>query len=138
MTPFKQSSAKRCSGVISTLTRLIDTGSLWCALNAWAENIFGKLDLRRKTMCYSINKAGHGRLRMGNSFMQSLSLKHFLAVKILSVFCRPFSHANLNDPGSRATATTKMELFNQVTLCVGILETKTIVLIAKARALYGV
>ena len=74
---------------------------------------------------------------MGNSFMQSLALKYFLAVKILSVFCRPFSHANLNDPGSRATTTTtRMELFDQVTLCVGILETKTIV--AEARALYGV
>ena len=73
---------------------------------------------------------------MGNSFMQSLTLKHFLAVNILSVFCRPFSHANLNDPGSRATTTTRMELFDQVTLCVGILETKTIV--AEARALYGV
>ena len=75
---------------------------------------------------------------MGNSFMQSLSLKHFLAVKILRVFCRPFSHANLNDPGSKATATTKMELFHQVTLCVGISEMKTIVLVTKARASYGV
>ena len=75
---------------------------------------------------------------MGNSFMQSLALKHFLAVKILSVFCRLFSHANLNDPGSRATATTKMELFDQVTLCLGILETKTIILVAETRALYGV
>ena len=75
---------------------------------------------------------------MGNSFMQSLALKYFLAVKILSVFCRPFSHANLNDPGSRATAATKMELFDQVTLCVGILKTNTIVLVAEARALYGV
>ena len=55
---------------------------------------------------------------MGNNFMQSLALKHFLVVKILSVFCIPFSHADLNDPGSRATATTKMELFDQVTLCV--------------------
>ena len=75
---------------------------------------------------------------MGNSFMESLALKYFLAVKILSVFCRPFSHANLNDPGSRATATTKMELFDQVALCVGILETKTIVLVAEASSLYGV
>ena len=70
--------------------------------------------------------------------MESLALKYFLAVMILSVFCRPFSHANLNDPGSRATATSKMELFDQVTLCVGILETKTIVLVTEARALYGV
>ena len=70
--------------------------------------------------------------------MESLALKYFLAVRILSVFCRPFSHANLNDPGSRATATSKMELFDQVTLCVGILETKTIVLVTEARALYGV
>ena len=70
--------------------------------------------------------------------MESLTLKYFLAVRILSVFCRPFSHANLNDPGSRAIATTKMELFDQVTLCVGILETKTIVLVTEARALYGV
>ena len=75
---------------------------------------------------------------MGNSFMPSLALKYILAVKILSVFCRPFSHVNLNDPGSRTTATTQMELFDQVTLCGGILETKTIVLVAEARALYGV
>ena len=67
--------------------------------------------------------------------MESLALKYFLAVRILSVFCRPFSHANLNDPGSRATATSKMELFDQVTLCVGISETKTIILVAEARAL---
>ena len=75
---------------------------------------------------------------MENSFMQSLALKYFLAVKILSVFCRSFSHANLNDPVSRATTTTRIELFDQVTLCVGILETKTIALVAEARALYGV
>ena len=75
---------------------------------------------------------------MGNNFMQSLALKHFLAVKILSVFCIPFSHADLNDPGSRATATTKMEFFDQVTWCVCISEKKTIVLVAAARALYGV
>ena len=55
--------------------------------------------------------------------MQSLVLKQFLAVKILSVSCRPSSHANLNDPGSRAAAATNMELFDQVTLCGGILET---------------
>ena len=31
-----------------------------------------------------INKAGYGRLKMGNSFMQSLTFKHYLAVNILS------------------------------------------------------
>ena len=42
------------------------------------------------------------------------------------------------DRGSRATATTKMELCDQFTLYVGFFETKTIVLVAEARALYGV
>ena len=75
---------------------------------------------------------------MGKSFMQSLVLKQFLAVKILNVSCRPSSHANLNDPGSRAAAATNMELFDQVTLCGCILETTTIGLVAEARVLYGV
>ena len=75
MTPSKQSSEKRCSGVVSTLTRRIGTCSLWCALNARTKNIIEKLDLRQKSMCTSINKAGYGHLRMGNSNMQSLILR---------------------------------------------------------------
>ena len=54
------------------------------------------------------------------------------------VFCGPSAHANFKDRGSRATATTKMELCDQFTLYVGFFETKTIVLVAEARALYGV
>ena len=37
-----------------------------------------------------------------------------------------------------ATATTKIELFDQAFLYVVILETKTIILVAEIRALYGV
>ena len=36
-----------------------------------------------------------------------------------------------------ATVPTKMEFFDQVTLCLGILEMKTNGLVAEARALYG-
>ena len=74
MTPSKQSSAKRFSGVISTLIRRIDTGSLSCALNAQTKNIFKKLDVRRNSMCTSISKAGYRNLRMGNSNMQNFIL----------------------------------------------------------------
>ena len=95
-TPPKQSSAKLsqrrylCINRLSKLIRHIDTGCLWCVLVAywyylplktWPKNIFEKLDLRGKSVCKIINKAGYGRWRMGNSFMQSLTLKHFLAVK---------------------------------------------------------
>ena len=52
------------------------------------------------------------------------------------VFSRPSPHANLKGPESGATATTKMEFFDQVTLCLGILEMQTNGLIAEARALY--
>ena len=51
------------------------------------------------------------------------------------VFLTPFPHANLKGRRSR---TTKMELFDQVTSCLGILERKTIVLVAEARSLYRV
>ena len=78
------SPAKCHSGLISTLTRLIDTASLWCALKALTKNIFEKLDLRGKIICTLINKAGCGLSRMGNSFMQSLTLNHLLGVNILS------------------------------------------------------
>ena len=79
---------------------------------------------------------------MGNSLMQSLTLKNFW--KLISsvnlfeedVFFRPSTHANLKDPRSRGTATTKMELFDQVTLYLGTLERKTIVLVAETRALF--
>ena len=53
---------------------------------------------------------------------------------------RSSPHANLNGPGSMATVATKMERFDQVNLCLGILKRKAIVLVAKtlALALYGV
>ena len=47
-------------------------------------------------------------------------------------------HENLKDPGSKATVTTKIERFDQVTVCLGILERKAIVLMAEVRASYGV
>ena len=47
-------------------------------------------------------------------------------------------YANLKSPGSRDTVTTKMERFDQVSLCLSILKRKAIVLVAEARALYGV
>ena len=50
------------------------------------------------------------------------------------VFFRPFPHANLRGPESRATVTTKMEFFDQVTFC---LERQTNALVTEARALYG-
>ena len=53
-----------------------------------------------------------------------------------NVFSRSSPHVNLVDCGSRTTATTKMELFNKVTLCLGILERKVIVLVAEAKVLY--
>ena len=49
---------------------------------------------------------------------------------------RPSSHTNLKDPEYGATITTKMEFFDQVTLCFGILEMQTNALAAEARALY--
>ena len=87
---------------------------------------------------------------MGNRFMQSLTLKRPLAVNnILSksaafegfeedVFLRTSPYANLIGPKSRTTVTTKMELFDQTTLCLSILERKSIVLVALPRVLYGV
>ena len=82
--------------------------------------------------------------RIGSSFKQSLTL---LAVNILNkstlfeafegdVFRSP--PANLKGCGSRTVATIKMELFDQVILCLGILKRNTIVLVAGARALCGV
>ena len=92
-----------------------------------------------------INKADYGCWRKENSFMQSLpsSTPWKLISSIIlpsfegfegDVFFRPFPHANLIGRGSTATATIKMELFDQVTLCLGILKKKTIVLVAEARA----
>ena len=88
MTPSKKSSAKRCSGVISTLTRRISTGSFWCALNARTKNIFEKLDLKQKSMCTSLNKVGYGHLRRENSNMQSLILSKSAA--FLRIWWRSF------------------------------------------------
>ena len=50
---------------------------------------------------------------------------------------RPFPHANLTGCRSRTTETTKMELFEQITLGLVVLKKKkkkTIVLVAEARA----
>ena len=88
-------------------------------------------------MCTSVNKAGYGHLRMGNSKMQSLILNKSAALKDSNVFFRPSPHANLRGTESRATATNKMEFFDHVTLCLGILERNTNALVAEARALYG-
>ena len=92
-----------------------------------------------------IYKAGYGRWRIGNTLMQSLTLKYLFSVSLPlferfqgDAFVRPFLHANLKDRGFRITASTNMELFNQVILCLDILERKTIVLVAEARVLYGV
>ena len=92
-----------------------------------------------------IYKAGYGRSRIRNTFMQSFTLKHLFSVSLPlferfqgDAFVRPFPHANLKDRGFRITASTNMGLFNQVTLCLDILEKKTIVLVAEARVLYGV
>ena len=96
-----------------------------------------------------MNKAGYGRLRMGKSFTQSLTLKYFWqlmsSVNLLlfkgiegDVFPRPSPHANLKGPRFRSTATTKMELFDKITLCLSTLERKTIVLVPEKRTLYVV
>ena len=52
------------------------------------------------------------------------------------VFFRPSPHANLKGPESRTAVTAKMEFFDQVTLCLGILEMQTNALVAEARAVY--
>ena len=132
---YKQTSAKCRSGIISTLIKLpliIDIGCLWCALKPLTKNILGKPDDSRggKRMCKLINKAGYRCWRIGNSVMQSLTLKHLLVLYTLAslpfsegferdVFFRPFPHANLKDRVFRTTANTKMGLFDQVTLCLG-------------------
>ena len=57
-----------------------------------------------KVFPHQSKKAGYRHLRFGNSNMQSLILSKSEG----DVFSRP-PHANLKGPGSRATATTKME-----------------------------
>ena len=125
---YKQTSAKCRSGIISTLIKLpliIDIGCLWCALKPLTKNILGNPDDSRggKRMCKLINKAGYRCWRIGNSVMQSLTLKHLLVLYTLAslpfsegferdVFFRPFPHANLKDRVFRTIA-------NQVTLCLG-------------------
>ena len=88
------------------------------------KNIFEKLDLTREYMHIS----QQSRLRTFEGLFEGFK----------DVFCGPSPHANFKDPGSRATATTKVELYDHFTLYVGILETKAFVLVAEARALYGV
>ena len=84
--------------------------------------------------------------------MQSLAFKQLPAVNILSqsiafegfekdIFFRPSPHANLKGHGSKTTATSKIEpcvtlylATYEVTMCMGILERKTILLVAEARA----
>ena len=84
--------------------------------------------------------------------MQSLAFKQFRQL-ISSVnlplfegfekdiFFQPSPHANLKGHGSNTTATSKIEpcvtlylVTYEVTMCMGILERKTILLVAKARA----
>ena len=55
----------------------------------WLKNILEKANLREKSVCTLINKVGKGRWRIGNSFMQSSTLKHFL-VLIFSIGLRLF------------------------------------------------
>ena len=86
MTPSKHSSGKRRSGVISILIRLIGAGCLWCALKALTEDLFKKSCLRGESMCTLINKTSYSCWRMGNSFMQSLTLKHLLVVDVVRTF----------------------------------------------------
>ena len=96
-------------------------------------------------MCTLLNKAGYGRWRMGDSFMQSLTLKLISSVSLPlfqgfegDVFFRPSPHANLKGHGPRTTATTKMQLFDQVTFCLGIFERKTVLLVVETKAFYRV
>ena len=139
MTPSKQSSAKLFSGVILTLTRPTSTDYLWCALNAQTKNIFEKLYLRRKSMCTSINKAGYRHLRMGSSNMQSLILSKSAAFWRIwrRGLLQTFSSRKFERPWIWANVTPKMEFFDQVTLCLGILEIQTNALVGKVRDLYG-
>ena len=87
-------------------------------LSCYINKAFAKKSIRTL-----ISKAGYGRWRMGNSFMESLTLKHLLEVSIISkyiafeefegdVFCRPSPQANLKGCGSRDNAVFKMELFD--------------------------
>ena len=55
----------------------------------WLKGILEKANLRGKSVCTLINKVGKGRWRMGNSFMQSSTLKHLL-VLISSIGLRLF------------------------------------------------
>ena len=107
--------------IISTLTRRVGTCSLWCALNARIKNILEKLDLRRRSMCTSINKAGYGHLRMRNSNMQSLILSKSVAFCRIWMRCllQTFSSCNFQRLEFGATVNTKMEFFDQVTLYFG-------------------
>ena len=88
-------------------------------------------------MYRSISKAGYEYLRMGNSNMQSLILGKSAAFEGFEgdVFFRSSPHANLKAPESKVIITTKMEFFDQVTLCLGLLERKTNALVAEARPL---
>ena len=61
-------------------------------------------------------------LEKGKQLHAKLTLKHLLTANISNfegfegdVSFRPFPHANLTGRGPRTTATTKMELFEQVT-----------------------
>lgn len=61
-----------------------------------------------------IYKAGYGRSRIGNTLMQSFTLKHLFSVSLPlferfqgDAFVRPFPHTNLKDRGFRITASIK-------------------------------
>ena len=89
-------------------------------------------------VCPSINKAGYGHFRLGNSKMYSLILVSLPLFEGFEedIFFWPSPHAILKGPKFRATAKTKMEFFDQVSLCLGILERSTNVLVAEAITLY--
>ena len=82
----------------------------------------------------SINKEGYGHLRLGNSKIESLIFSNLLLFEGFEwdIFFRPSPHANLKGPWSGASAKTKMEFFDQVSLCLGILEKSTNVMVAEA------
>ena len=133
---------KLLSGLISTLIKFIDTDCLWCGLKALTKKIFEKPDFRGNSMCTLINKTGYELWRLGKIFMQSLTFKFFLSVFFLSkstIFWRIWNRCLFSTFSScKLDGATKIELFGQATVCLGILERKTIVLVAKVRALYRV
>ena len=96
MTPSKQSSKKRHSGVLSILIRCIDTGCLWCALKALTKNI-----IERKEYVH-FNQQSRLTSRIFWQLITSVSLPLFEVFQG-DVFFRPSAHANSKGRGSRTT-----------------------------------